>query len=241
MKRTYLQFSAAVMVAACLFACQKDLSGSKSESSLENSSSISTSNARVASSCGQLRTFTQGGWGANPSGNNPGTYLHANFSGAFGSGLTVGCAPSSYYINLTYAQAVTNLLPAGGKASALSASATNPASIKNVLVGQLVALKLSVGFDAYDANFGESTVKLGNMIIGSGALKGYSVSKFLAIAEKVLGGCSTQFTPEQLNETASAINENFDNGNTDKGFLACPDGDGGGDDGGGGDNPPIEQ
>jgi hypothetical protein len=242
MKRTYLQFSAAVMVAACLFACQKDLSGSRSESNPENSSSISTSNARVASSCGQLRTFTQGGWGANPSGNNPGTYLHANFSGAFGSGLTVGCAPSGYYINLTYAQAVTNLLPTGGKASALSTNATNPASIKNVLVGQLVALKLSVGFDAYDANFGESPVKLGNMIIGSGTFKGYSVSKFLAIAEKVLGGCSTQFTPEQVNETASAINENFDNGNTNKGFLACPDGDGdddgGGDDGG---NPPIEQ
>jgi hypothetical protein len=236
MKRTYLQFSAAVMVAACLFACQKDLSGSRSESNPENSSSVLTSNARIASTCGQLRTFTQGGWGANPSGNNPGTYLHANFSGAFADGLTVGCAPSSYYLKLTSAQAVTNLLPTGGKASALAADATNPASIKNVLVGQIVALKLSIGFDKYDANFGESTVPLGKMIIGSGALKGYSVYDFLNIAEEVLGGCNKQFTPEQVNETASAINENFDNGNTDKGYLICPE-----TPGGGGDTPQIEQ
>lgn len=238
MKRTYLQFTAAVMVAACLFACQKDLSGSKSESSLENSSSVVTANARIASTCGQLRTFTQGGWGANPSGNNPGVYLHANFSGAFADGLTVGCAPSSYYLKLTSAQAVTNLLPTGGKASALTANATDPASIKNVLVGQIVALKLSLGFDAYDANFGESAVPLGQMIIGSGAFKGYGVYDFLNIAEGVLGGCNKQFTAEQVNETASAINENFDNGNTNKGYLVCPETR---PPGGGGDTPQLEQ
>jgi len=238
MKRTYLQFTAAVMVAACLFACQKDLSGSKSESSLEISSAASVSNARVASTCGQLRTFTQGGWGANPSGNNPGVYLHANFSKAFANGLTVGCAPTGYYLKLTSAQAVTNLLPAGGKASALTVNATNPASIKNVLAGQIVALKLSLGFDEYDASFGESAVPLGQMIIGSGAFKGYGVYFILNIAEEVLGGCNKQFTPEQVNETASAINENFDNGNTNKGYLICPETR---PPGGGGENPPIEQ
>jgi hypothetical protein len=113
-------------------------------------------------------------------------------------------------------------LPAGGKASALTATATNPASIKNVLVGQIVALKLSFGFDLYDANFGESPVPLGAMVIGSGTFKGMPVYKFLAIAEQVLGGCNTQFTPAQVNEAAAAINENYDNGNTDKGFLVCP-------------------
>lgn len=229
MKRTYLQFSAAVLVAVCLFACQKDLSGSKSESSSLESSSTTTANARIASSsCGQLRTYTQGGWGASPNGNNPGVYLHANFNSAFVDGLTVGCTPSGNYLKLTSAQAVTNLLPTGGKAAALTVNATDPASVKSVLVGQLVALKLSVGFDDKDAGFGESGVALGNMIIGSGAFKGYTVREFLAIGEKVLGGCGARFTPAQVNETASAINENFDNGNTDKGFLVCP----------GGENPP---
>jgi hypothetical protein len=222
MKRTYLQFSAAVLVAACLFACQKDMSGSKSASELSNSLTVSAASARVELSCGQLRTYTQGGWGASPAGNNPGTYLHANFSSAFAEGLTVGCAPDNFYLRLTSAQAVTNLLPTGGKASALTAIATNPASIKNVLVGQIVALKLSVGFDLYDANFGESPVPLGAMIIGSGAFKGITVYQFLSIAEQVLGGCNTQFTATQVNDAAAAINENYDNGNTNKGFLVCP-------------------
>jgi hypothetical protein len=222
MKRTFLQFSAAVLVAACLFACQKDMSGSKSESNPETSLTTSTSNARVATTCGQLRTQTQGGWGSTPSGNNPGSYLHANFSDAFSEGLTVGCAPDNYYIKLTSAQAVTDLLPVGGKASALTANTTNPASLKNVLVGQLVALKLSVGFDLYDANFGESPVPLGAMVIGSGTFKGLQVYQFLAIAEKVLGGCSTQFTLLDVNETASSINQNYVDGKTNNGFLVCP-------------------
>jgi hypothetical protein len=225
MKRTFLQFSAAVLVAVCLFACQKDMSGSKSaSSSLVSSASATAANARVATSaCGQLRTQTQGGWGSEPNGNNPGSYLHANFYSAFGE-LTIGCAPSSYYIKLTSPQAITNLLPAGGKAAALTANATDPASVKSVLVGQLVALKLSVGFDEFDPGFGKSSVKLGSMIIGSGVFKGYTVYEFLSIAEQVLGSCSSEFTPIQVNETASSINENFVDGSTDKGFLICPDG-----------------
>jgi hypothetical protein len=230
MKKTFLQFSAAVLVAACLFACQKDMSA-RSEASLNNSLSTAKVSTLSVSSCGQHRTQTQGGWGSTPSGNNPGAYLHANFNAAFGDSLTVGCAPGSYYIRLTSAQAVTNLLPTGGKAAALTTNATDPASVKNVLVGQLVALKLSVGFDAYDANFGGSSVELGNMIIGSGTFKGFSVYEFLDIAEKVLGGCNSSYTPTQVNEAASSINENNVDGKTDNGFLKCP----GDDDGGGGD------
>ena len=212
MKTTYLQLSAAVMAAVTLLSCQKNMS-SRSEADLNNSSKV-TALSTLEPGCGQHRTQTQGGWGSNPSGNNPGAYLHANFNDAFGE-LTVGCAPSNYYIKLTSAQAVTDLLPTGGKAAALTANFTNPASVKSVLVGQIVALKLSVGFDDYDANFGESSVPLWKMIIGSGPFKGYSVYDFLTIAEQVFGGCSTAFTPAQINETASAINENNVDGTTD--------------------------
>jgi hypothetical protein len=230
MKKTILRFSAAVMVASVLFACQKEMSNSAKAELSSSESSVST--LSIALPCGQLRTQTQGGWGAAPAGNNPGTYLHANFQAAFSDGLTVGCYPGDFFVRLTSAQAVTDLLPTGGKASVLSGSAVNPASSKNVLVGQLVALKLSVIFDAYDANFGQSSVALRNMVIGSGTFKGYTVGKFLDVAEQVLGGCSTAFTPTQVNETASSINENFDNGTISKGFLTCPE-NGGGDTGGG--------
>ena len=230
MKKTILRFSAAAMVASLLFACQKEMSNSARTELSSSESSVST--LTIALPCGQLRTQTQGGWGAAPAGNNPGTYLHANFQTAFAGGLTVGCYPGDYFVRLTSAQAVTDLLPTGGKASVLTGSAVNPASLKNVLVGQLIALKLSVTFDAYDADFGASSVALADMIIGSGTFKGYTVGKFLDTAEQVLGGCSTAFTPTQVNETASSINENFDNGTISKGFLTCPE-DGGGTGGGG--------
>ncbi|OQP56728.1 hypothetical protein [Niastella populi] len=227
MKTTYLQLPAAAVLAAfTLLSCQKDMSGRSGSVSDLNGSSKVTPLSTVEISCGQHRTQTQGGWGAKPSGNNPGAYLHANFDAAFGE-LTVGCAPENYYIRLTSAQAVTDLLPTGGKAAALTAITTDPASVKSVLVGQIVALKLSVGFDYNDPNFGESSVPLGKMIIGSGVFKGYAVVDFLNIAEQVLGGCNTAFTPAQVNETASAINENNVDGKTDNGFLVCPDGGGG--------------
>jgi hypothetical protein len=173
--------------------------------------------------CQPLRTQTPGGWGAEPNGNNNGTYLHANFAAAFPAGLRVGCSPGNYHIDLTTAQAITNLLPTGGEASVLTANTTNPASIKNVLVGHVVALTLSVGFDAKFEDFGQGGNKLADMIINSGAFKGWTVANFLAEANKALGGCGS-YTPKQVMETITAINENYVDGKTDKGYLVCAGG-----------------
>jgi hypothetical protein len=175
----------------------------------------------IPPTCGQLRTQTPGGWGAKPSGKNPGTYLHANFQQAFPTGLTVGCATGNT-IKLTSAQAITDLLPTGGKAQKLTMSYVNPADIDNVLVGHLVALTLSVRFDAYDPAFGDAGITLGAMVIGSGPFKGYTVSAFLEEANKVLGGCSSSFTIQQVLETAAAINENYVDGKMDGKYLVCP-------------------
>jgi hypothetical protein len=171
--------------------------------------------------CGQLRTQTPGGWGAEPNGNNPGTYLHANFAAAFPAGLKVGCN-GGYTISMTNAQAITNLLPTGGQAQVLKASSVNPAEIKNVLVGHLIALTLSVGFDNHDADFGQGGVYLGDMVIGSGLFANMTVSQFLAIANNVLGGCSNAYTPKQITEVATLINENYTDGIVDNGYLVCP-------------------
>lgn len=172
--------------------------------------------------CGPLRTQTPGGWGAPPSGNNPGAYLHANFDDAFGDFITVGCYPNNFYVKLTSAQAITDLLPTGGQAKKLTANLTDPASISNVLVGHLVAITLATGFDVFDADFGEAGITLGSMVIGSGTFEGWTVNQFLAEANKVLGGCSTAYTIQQVLTTATAINENYVDGKVDLGFLECP-------------------
>jgi hypothetical protein len=173
--------------------------------------------------CGQLRTQTPGGWGAPANGNNPGAYLTKNFDDAFGDFITVGCYPGDFYVKLTSAQAIINLLPTGGQAKKLTANYQDPASLSNVLVGHLVALTLSVGFDNYDADFGQAGTQLGQMEIGSGTFEGWTVSAFLMEANDVLGGCSSSYTIQQVLETATAINENYVDGKINKGFLVCPE------------------
>lgn len=58
------------------------------------------------------------------------------------------------------------------------------------------------------------------MIIKDGTFKGWTVSAFLAEANKALGGCGT-YTPKQMQETIEKINENYTDGKSDKGFLQC--------------------
>lgn len=174
--------------------------------------------------CGQLRTQTPGGWGAEPNGNNPGTYLHKNFSTAFPNGLVVGNVGAGKYAKFTTAQAITDYLPAGGQAKVLTTSYINPATndLKNVLVNHLVALTLSVGFDAADPSFGQAGVQLGDMIIKNGPFAGKSVSFFLAEANKVLAGLSSAYTLSDLVDVADALNNNYDDGIVDKGYVTCP-------------------
>ena len=192
----------------------KDASGK----SLSATSQIAQFNCGT-SQC-QYRTQTQGGWGSNPSGNNPGVYVQNNFSNAFPNGLVVGCTNT---LTLTSALAVRNFLPSGSTPSALpSGNMTNPGSgYNNVLAGQVVALTLSVTFDMYDASFATPAGNLKDLTIASGTFAGWTVQQALNEANKALGGCATSYSLSQLNSVISSINESFVDGTINTGFLNC--------------------
>jgi len=173
--------------------------------------------------CSGFRTQTQGGWGqCHQNGNNPGTYLFANFAGAFPNGLTVGCNNT---LELSSAQAVCEFLPSGKKPQALpSGTITDPGkTYRNVLAGQLTALMISVSFDAYDEGFSIGDADLGDQVVGSGPFAGMSVYDLLDEANEFIGGCSSNYTASQFNSVLTSINENYVDGNMDNGFLVCPD------------------
>lgn len=170
--------------------------------------------------CGQFRTQTQGGWGTSGAGDNPGAYRDANFDDAFPNGLSIGC---DYTLTLTSSAAVQDFLPSGSTASALTENLIDPTSYSNVLAGQIVALRLSIGFDEYDADFSESTGNLGDMIISSGTFMDWSVYSILQEANDFIGACSSNYTASELNDVLSSINENYVDGTMDNGFLECPD------------------
>lgn len=162
-------------------------------------------------------TFTQGGWGS-PSNSSPGKIRDLYFNSVFPSGMTVG---GKYKITFTSATAIKNYLPDGGTVTALTQNYTNPTTNISVLAGQITALKLNLFYSAA-GHLGTNSTPLGDLIIVSGPFAGYSVSQFLNFAEQVLGGGNTNgFTLSQINDAATSINENFDNGTVDKGFLTC--------------------
>jgi len=170
--------------------------------------------------CEPLKTYTQGGYG-NDQGNGAGTsYMIANFDAAFPSGVTLGCA-GGFTMVMTNSGAIQVYLPSSSTSAALTQNYTDDGP-NTVLGGQLLTLALNIGFDNYDANFGAGTQHLEDMVIASGDFAGKTVAEFMAIANDVFGGCSTDYTPDQINVTATAINENYDNGTVDNGYLTCP-------------------
>lgn len=169
------------------------------------------------------RTQTQGGWGTSCNGNNPGCYRDANFAAAFSNGLIVGCS-SGFTLEFTSSNAIQDFLPCGGSPDVLDVSATDPScnDIRNVLASQVIAISLSLGFDANDPNFGASAIYLGDMIIASGPFAGQTVTSVVAIANEVLGGCSTAYSPSYINDVITQFNQAFVDGNSTSGFLICP-------------------
>ncbi|MDP2039174.1 MAG: SdrD B-like domain-containing protein, partial [Ignavibacteria bacterium] len=164
----------------------------------------------------KFTTYTQGGWGS-PSNSGPGKIRDANFTTVYPSGLTVG---GTYTIKLTSAQAVEDYLPDGGTPAALTQNYINPTTAINVLAGQVVALQLNVDYSA--AGFlGSTSYSIGTLNILSGPFSGMTVNQFLAIANSTLGGANTGYSFSDINEAATAINENFDNGTVNNGYLGC--------------------
>lgn len=168
--------------------------------------------------CGQFRTQTPGGWGASANEGNPGLYRDAHFQAAFPNGLTIGCVNQ---LSFTSAAAIEDFLPSAGTADVLLSSAENPVNIQNSLAGHLVALSLSIGFDAYDADFSESEFALKDLLLNSGPFNGWSVENIVTLANDVLGGCNASYSPSEVADALSLINENFVDGEIDNGNLLC--------------------
>jgi hypothetical protein len=142
--------------------------------------------------------------------------LTAKFATVYpGGSVSIG---GTYKLTFTSALGITNFLPQGGTPGKLTASATNPTtSAAGVLAGQVLALQLSVDFSTK----GMTQTGLANLHVVSGPLAGQTVAQVLAIANSVLGGAAppTGMTISDVNNVIDAINNNFDGGTTNNGYL----------------------
>ncbi|MCL4305542.1 T9SS type A sorting domain-containing protein [bacterium] len=170
---------------------------------------------------GEYRTQTQGGWGNNCNGGNPGCIRDAWFPSVFPAGLTIG---GGFTIHFTSANAVRTFLPAGSTPGVLTQNYTDPSSTSaGVFAGQVTALSISVGFGlAGVPGFGDFSW----LEVGAGPFTGYTVAEILTMANAVLGGNLGALPPgksvSDLNEVVDNINQNFVDGTTNQGVLVIP-------------------
>ncbi|MBK6776281.1 MAG: T9SS type A sorting domain-containing protein [Flavobacteriales bacterium] len=174
--------------------------------------------------CDGLRTESQATWGATSNGStNPAAYMTAYFGWLYTSPdyLTIGCGSNK--LKLTTAAAVSAFLPSTGAVAALPAGTlTNPGSgYSNALAGELVALKLTLKFDAYNPWFSTSQLALKDMVIGSGPFAGMTVAALATEADKRIGGCTSSYTLAQLHTAISTINNGYEGGTEAAGYLLC--------------------
>jgi hypothetical protein len=74
-------------------------------------------------------------------------------------------------------------------------------------------LTLSLAFDNNDPDFGDSDGYLGKLVIDNGGeFDGWTVDALLAEANIVLGGGESQFTPSEMTDILTMINEYFVDG-----------------------------
>jgi hypothetical protein len=149
-------------------------------------------------------TVTQGGWGAPAHGNNPGTFLNAQFGPAYGAaGAAIGGLNTLTFLT---AANVRNFLPQGGPPSFLNSSAVNPTSRTSagVFAGQVLALKLNTDLEGLG----------GLTVIGTGTpFDGSTVSEVLAAANVALGGGALPggfASFSSLNDLIDNLNSSFD-------------------------------
>ena len=158
---------------------------------------------------GVFRTQTIGGWGSKPridkdgnvTGNNPGSYLHANWDALFGDGgITIGSGDNT--LSFSDAWAVTGFLPSGGTPRALDESMQDPEGrdVKNTLASQVLAATISVKVGQVMPEY----LNLGQAI----TVDDITVQEALDIANRILAGESVgDHTATSINEIITQINE----------------------------------
>ncbi|MEM0998735.1 MAG: hypothetical protein AAGN35_16875 [Bacteroidota bacterium] len=100
--------------------------------------------------------------------------------------------------------------------------ANNGTGISSTLAGRIVAAMLTTTFDDFDPNFSASVYPFGDMVVASGPFQGLTVIEVIREANRVLGGCASQYTAQQLSMALEQINGSFIGGTQQNNFLICP-------------------
>ena len=169
---------------------------------------------------GDVISYSQFSWGETtfPGGALLSAHYDARYASTFGE-IEVGIPGlAGHSIIFTGVISVLDYMPSTGPAAALNADLVDPlSSVSGVFGGEVFALRFNIDFSDSGHILGTSGLRIGDLTLcgftGSRAgLNGMSVRAFAAIANTGLGGGSTPYTIQDLNQTAFDINNAFNDG-----------------------------
>ena len=169
--------------------------------------------------CSGYVTVPRGSYGQDCADGGWSCYLSDNFATSFPNGLTVGSGNN--FLNFTSANSIANFLPSGNYFGALnSGTMQDPtsATYTNGLAAQAITLTITLSFNN-NLDFSTPTAPLGSLFVNSGLFMGMTVDQVLVIANTILGGGSSIYDPADVFAALDAINNNFENGTVDMGYL----------------------
>ncbi|MBK8845695.1 MAG: T9SS type A sorting domain-containing protein [Bacteroidetes bacterium] len=179
--------------------------------------------------CGNFMSgFKQNYYNPNPDDPNGAMladYLDVHFADVFPNGMVLGGPCNNNTITLTSAAAVKTFLPSKGWTHILNQTVVNPlpGDLDNGLASQLVALSLNINFDLADPGFAPmSNVMFKDLIVDSGAYKGYTVEQVYTEASRLLSGCTGLITRSEMRNLLAAINSSWSLGTKRHNLLVCP-------------------
>ena len=151
------------------------------------------------------------------------TMLRKYFQRAFPEGVSLGCEHKCIFSS---AEAVMAFLPLSGPAESLMKNLENPSGQAegNVLLSELLALKMTLAYDKEFPTFSQAPMQLAGLEVADGAFKGWSVTELSMEAETILGGCASNYSPQQISQVIIEVNASFSQKGVRGTYLTCPSG-----------------
>jgi hypothetical protein len=164
------------------------------------------------------QTIPQDQW-AKSVAEEPTRLVHRHFKRLFPKGIILGC---SDHLSFPTAELALSAMPSEGPAQVLETTQESGFHGSNRLVGELLSLTIMIGLDETMLEFTPHSAPLKRLVVATGAFEGWTVDEVAREANSILGGCTSNFTADQIYEVVREINLSFANPLETTHFLRCP-------------------
>jgi hypothetical protein len=167
---------------------------------------------------GDMISFSQNSWGADPGAGPPASLVVAHFDELYPTGLIVGGANFMLFTSGALGDSLQSYLPSTGAPAALNATLVDPTtSSSGIFGGQVIGLKFNIDFSDAGYTRGALNVPFGDLILQNltgnvAGLNGDNLRELFDLSQTSLGGENTGYAIADLSPLLMIVNGSFEGG-----------------------------